>query len=128
MNTCVLIAVNDIAVRNTYRRTLEASGYHVETASNGLECLSKFNRAPAILVLDCDLLWGGSDGVISHLTEKWNAPSIPVILISEYDDAKDLAELVVDPVVACLQKPFHLDTLTQCVTLAEDLLPNAVAE
>ena len=67
----LLIAISDAEWCELYRRFLTELGYEVETATNGLDCLANLRQvAPAVLVLDLELPWGGGDGVLAWLREE----------------------------------------------------------
>jgi len=91
---------------------LLGAGYRVETAGDGLECLSKLRETqPERLVLSRDLLWGGADGVLACMRDDHTIPDVPVVLLISDGASEDLADLIRPPVVACLRRPFHLSNL-----------------
>jgi DNA-binding response OmpR family regulator len=119
MKPKLLIAVGDAELCDLYRRFLAASGYEVETASDGLGCLEKLRReVPAVLVLDWELRWGGGDGVLAWLREQ-NTPSVPlVVLTATAGYSLDGATDITPPVVQFLPKPFSLTDLLDSVRAA----------
>ncbi|NBO91079.1 MAG: response regulator [Planctomycetia bacterium] len=81
MNARILLAERDSQLREYYRAYLDRHGFEVKTASDGLDCLTKIrNSSPDLLILDRDLLWGGSDGVLACLNEDGLDSQLPVIL------------------------------------------------
>ena len=120
MNTCVLVAEPEAVLAEMYARFLLGLGYQVETADNGLECLRKLQTArPRLLVLACELLWGGADGVLDWIRENDGIAALSVILTVDDGAPDDLTELVNPPVVACLKKPFRLSALSGHLSSAE---------
>jgi len=120
MKSRILIADRDRDVCDSYRLFLEGCGYEVDVARNGLECFeSLIAKPPATLVLELGLLWGGADGVVCRMREDWDAPSVPVVLIAGEGLADGLAELVVEPVIDCLRKPFYMSDLLRCLVATE---------
>jgi DNA-binding NtrC family response regulator len=121
MKQTVLIAEGDAELCAVYQRFLSERGYEVETASDGLDCLEKLRRVtPAVLVLDRELRWGGSDGVLAWLREE-SAPApsgVPVVLTATAGSSPDAAEDIEPPVVKLLAKPFALTALLQSVRAA----------
>jgi CheY-like chemotaxis protein len=121
MKPLLLLAERDAELREVYREFLAARGYDVDTAADGLECLTKLRRlAPAVLVLDRELHWGGGDGVLAWLREQDATAEVAVVLTATagcppYDD-DDLRP----PVVRLLPKPFALITLLDSVRAATD--------
>jgi DNA-binding response OmpR family regulator len=112
----VLLADADVVVADQFRAYFSAAGYRAETASDGLDCLSKIRRmVPDLLVLDQDLAWGGSDGVLACMQEECGLSRVPVVVIAAVLPAAALSQLRVPPVVRCLQKPLRMPTLHDCI-------------
>jgi CheY-like chemotaxis protein len=79
----LLIAEDNAEPRDIYRTYLSWHGYVVQTASDGLDCLNKLSQAmPVVLVLNQELRWGGSDGVLACLREESTATGYPSFLWS----------------------------------------------
>src|SRR5262249_19238359 len=98
-------------------RFLTDQGYRVEAVSDGLECVAQMRRfRPDVLILDRNLLWGGSDGVLAQLREASDLPTMAVILTSTSDFGD--ADLTSPPVVARLLKPFRLTALLEAISAA----------
>ena len=128
MKPCVLVADGDHKGRESLRRSLELRGYEVETAGDGLECISKIiARLPVMVVLDIDLLWGGAEGVLARLRDDRDMRSIRVILTTDKDKPEELAKLIKDPVVACFRKPLRMKALSHWLRQAERRSLGAVA-
>ncbi len=115
VNPVLLIAESDDTLIEVFRLYCSRSGYDVETAAGGLECLRKLRRSSCqLLVLDVDLPWGGGDGVLALMREDPRLARIPVILIS----TRVHADLIAPPVVQALRKPFSLNVLVESVRSA----------
>jgi two-component system KDP operon response regulator KdpE len=105
----LLIAESDPVLRRFYRTYLQAVGFEVETAADGLECLDRLRLGrPDALVVDLDLRWGGGDGVLSCL-EGDDRPRAVVALGSA--PPAELARRLGLPETFCLQKPAHASSL-----------------
>ena len=116
MKPTLLIAQSDAELRDAYRRFLTGRGYDVETAADGLDCLEKLRRvAPAVLVLDRELRWGGADGVLAWLREEREGSGIVVLLTAAASYPPDAAGDVKPPVAGFLPKPFVLTALLDSV-------------
>jgi CheY-like chemotaxis protein len=116
MKSVVLITDANAELCRIYRYFLTKHGYEVETSADGLECLSKLRQAkPAVLVLDVELRWGGSDGVLAWLREESPTLGVPVILTGTRYSPQLLSELGGPPVVHCLRKPFALAALLESI-------------
>ncbi len=108
----VLIADCDSEFLDLARRFLSQCGHEAMVASNGVECMTCLrNSAPEMVVLDGELLWGGSDGVREFMNEEPGLDVIPLILVSdELQDSRTGSgadSLVVDR----LRKPYSLTHL-----------------
>jgi two-component system, chemotaxis family, chemotaxis protein CheY len=104
----VLVVEDDHDVRVSIRLTLEAEGYSVDSATDGrraLEFLEQSAQPPDLILLD--LMMPGMNGwdFASRLRAKSRWCSIPVIVISAFD------ELPPPGIVAFLRKPLKLDAL-----------------
>lgn len=116
MKQLVLLADADDVTADQFRTYFSTAGYRVETTSDGLDCLTKLRRmVPALLVLDQDLAWGGSDGVLACMREECGLSRVPVVVIAAVLPAAAIARLRLPPVVRCLQKPFRMPTLHDCI-------------
>jgi DNA-binding response OmpR family regulator len=109
----LLVADSDTFVLDRCFRHFTDRGFHVETASDGLQCLGRLRELPPdILVLQSDLLWGGGDGVLAWLRD--DSPRWPktVVLTS---DRSATDEMLLSPVKAVLPRPFSMQTLSECI-------------
>ncbi len=112
----LLAADADPYMREIYRLYFPHFGFDVETASDGVDCLSELDEFhPDALVLDLDLLWGGSEGVLAALQERGRVPPIPVVLTTKFLRSGNPAKHIVHPVVKLLEKPFRLRDLRSVV-------------
>jgi len=116
------MADGDAALRPVLKTYFSENGYEVETASDGLDCIRKLRQmAPTALVLDVDLCWGGSEGVLDLLRADHLFRDVPVILTGRSAYPYGSANYIEPPVVAYLAKPFMLAT-------SEATLRDAVAK
>lgn len=114
MRPTLLIAETDVELCRNYRKLFGESGYLVEIATDGLQCLAKLRQyAPDLLILDRQLRWGGADGVLAWLREELYGPSLPVILTTTR-----WQEDIEWPVVNCMRKPFALTEFLNVVDAA----------
>lgn len=104
----VLIADGDEAFLEVAQRYLSQNGHEAETASNGLECVACLRRdAPDVVVLEQEMLWGGSDGVRALMQSDIEWSRIPVIITSTNEFRSHAGA----PLAAQLQKPYRLKDL-----------------
>lgn len=119
MKPLLLIAEGDAELREAYLKTLAAHSYDVETAADGLECVEKLRRLmPEVLLLDRDLRWGGSDGVLAWLREQCALARASVILTAMACHPAEVPKHLRSPVVKLLPKPFALTALLESVGAA----------
>jgi DNA-binding response OmpR family regulator len=106
----VLIAEADASLCGSYERKFTGSGLRVETATDGLDCWTKLRAAsPDALMVDMDLLWGGSDGVLARLRE--DATVNPVVFVTGDDSPEVLSRRAGIAVERCFQKPIEIGTV-----------------
>ncbi|MGE5194540.1 MAG: two-component system response regulator [Deltaproteobacteria bacterium] len=78
----ILIATPHRFLLTDYRAALQKQGFEVVTAADGVECLRLLrSRIPNLIVLDCDILWGGAEGVLDLLAADPTYPTIPAMII-----------------------------------------------
>lgn len=119
MKNRLMIANRDLDWLDVNQIFLSKLGYVVETCTDGLECLANLRfDAPALLVLDLDLPWGGGDGVLAWLREERAAPRIPVLLMGPAEAGSDRYLFNEWPVVEFLPKPVGLIRLLDSIRAA----------
>jgi CheY-like chemotaxis protein len=105
----VMVVEDEPCIRGLLSMTLECENYRVETASDGLEALTKLERqAPDVILLD--LMLPKMDGwtLIDELSENAATDKIPIIAVSAGTRYTDVGERGVQ---AFLSKPFDVETL-----------------
>ena len=111
----VLIADADHALSRSYREVLGERGFTVDTATNGLECVSHLRKSPPhVLVMDPSLPWGGGDGVLAVMREENDVPAVPVLVHASPDDGDVSADLAL-PVRARASKPLPPEQMASMV-------------
>jgi CheY-like chemotaxis protein len=80
----VLVADDDLDVREALAETLEREGYNVAQATNGAEALQYLHRAPAPVAIILDLVMPIMDGwaFLAERGRDSSLKSIPVIVVS----------------------------------------------
>src|SRR5438128_10427648 len=96
----ILIADRDEAALEILQSFLWEHGYETEIAGDGLECVAILREfLPDVLVMDRDLLWGGSDGVIASMRKDPRLANMPVILMGNYNPFKEPCAVSGPPIV-----------------------------
>jgi PAS domain S-box-containing protein len=112
----VLVAEDEDAVRSMVREALEARGYRVLVARNGVEALEMARRyGDYIDLLLTDVVMPQMNGAelaqrLSHMR-----PGLRVLFVSGYTDDAVIRHGVLEARTAFLQKPFSLDVLARTV-------------
>jgi two-component system, cell cycle sensor histidine kinase and response regulator CckA len=105
-----ILVVDDMdAVRQLARRVLEAAGYRVYEAADGVEALDCLARDGKVDLVVTDLRMPNMDGweLATHLAGR--SPRVPVLFMSGFDEHLGSQSLL-GPV---LPKPFTSDQLYQ---------------
>jgi CheY-like chemotaxis protein len=112
----VLLAEEEIAVRQLARITLEGLGYTVLTTNDGMKAVEIFrdHEGPINLLLT-DLKMPGLDGrTLARMLTAEN-PSLRVLYITGYDDPKQKTRCAPADDAVILTKPFDPDELARMV-------------
>lgn len=108
----VLIADDEVLVRNTTRRWLERFGLEVELATNGLEAVEKHATARTpfnVAIVDLDMPQLDGEQAIRRMRER--EPGLRVIVASGHADPTREQRLSVGGRTSILNKPFDSDAL-----------------
>ena len=110
----ILLVEDDADVRMVMRGVLEASGYQIWEAANGLEALNvwKTNASQIDLLLTDVIMPGGLNGRELSDRLRRERPGLKVILMTGY--SPDLM-VKIQPQSHILTKPFSMEGLTETV-------------
>jgi CheY-like chemotaxis protein len=110
----ILLVEDDVDVRMVMRGELEASGYLILEAANGLEALNvwKTNASRIDLLLTDIVMPGGLTGWDLADRLRKERPGLKVILVSGYDPDGTKKKR---PHSLVIPKPFSLENLTETV-------------
>ena len=110
----VLIADDQPEVRSVVGRLVARLGFKPQYASDGVEALSILESDhPKFAALVLDVVMPTLDGVSVVKTMRQQSLDLPVVLISGYSNADAAADVMGDPRVVFLQKPFSAQMLTE---------------
>lgn len=111
MERCVLVADRDRGLAHAIQRCLAAHEIPVEIAHDGLQCLTALQTfAPAVLLLDSVLLWGGADGVLEWLNDE-NPLQPPAVILAEDPEFCTLPAALSAKAACRIRRPSSLKTL-----------------
>ncbi len=118
-NETILLAEDDVSVRELAQQILEKSGYRVLVAANGREAVSLFARHAAdVDLLLLDVVMPDLGGLEAVELMRRIRPDVPVVFSSGYDDDSIPTGARTLDGVALLHKPFGRDELLRTIRLA----------
>ncbi len=107
----VLIVEDDLDIRDALSQILEEEGYHVATASNGLEALEQLRKGPRPLIILLDLMMPVMNGWQFRAEQRADPAlaDIPVVVISADNNVQEKARAI--GVNDCFRKPIEISGL-----------------
>jgi|LSQX01.2.fsa_nt_gb signal transduction histidine kinase/CheY-like chemotaxis protein len=109
----ILLVDDEELVRKTTRRLLERFGYRVLVADNGQEGVSVYaERQREIDLVLLDMMMPVMDGATAFRNLRAMNPAVPVVFCSGYSRDETAGELLREPLVGFVQKPFSPGELT----------------
>ncbi|MBW1815196.1 MAG: sigma-54-dependent Fis family transcriptional regulator, partial [Deltaproteobacteria bacterium] len=113
----VLVVDDEPEMRIALTHALSRSGYSVETASNGLEGLSKFKKKDFNIVIT-DMKMPEMTGMEVLEGIKSISPQVPVIMITAFGTINKAVEAMKEGASDYILKPFSSETLEAAVRKA----------
>ena len=114
MTNSILLIEDDREIASTLQGVLQAAGYQVTVASNGLEGRRIIdNDHPALVITDMMMPKMGGFPVLEHIRSKPSPPRVIMITANEGGRHKAYAEML--GVDEYLRKPFAMDVLLEAV-------------
>lgn len=112
----VLIAEDDVMVREVAVRILREAGYTVLSAPDGAEAVKRFEaEADRIELLFFDVVMPNMDGYEAFKRIKTLKPDIPALFSSGYSEDVIHTNFVLNEDVCLIQKPYSPDNLLRMV-------------
>jgi diguanylate cyclase (GGDEF)-like protein len=112
MNQKILVADDEVMIHKLIARALTTASCEVVTASDGVQALALIEKArPDLVVLDINMPGKSGWEVLRELKSQAVTSSLPVIMLTGYDDSNSEVaglELGADDYIT---KPFQLDEL-----------------
>jgi two-component system chemotaxis response regulator CheY len=115
-----IMVIDDAAlVRRYYREALEAAGFEVEEALNGLEALEKLLQAPVdMLIVDVNMpQMDGLTFIATLRSQEGPLAAIPALVTSTESSPKDFAAARHAGANFYLVKPVSRETLAEFATM-----------
>jgi len=121
----VLVADDDVDIRQTLRTLLEDEGYHVDEAPNGKISLELIRAAtvPYVVVLDLMMPLLGGAAVLAAISRDERLSlrhAVLLVTASTFAIEATLGELLQRLQVPLIRKPFDLDFLVFCIRAAAE--------
>jgi CheY-like chemotaxis protein len=115
MNAKIMVADDDVDIREVIALVLQAYGFEALTAADGEEVLSAMQDHPDVRLLLLDLMMPRLSGreTMKKLKADPTLCKVPVVIISGDNDARDAASTL--GAVAFLRKPIDLEALMAAV-------------
>jgi two-component system aerobic respiration control protein ArcA len=113
----ILVVDDDEIMRNALKRILEASGYKVLLASDGLE-LSKIlevNRLDMVL-LDVNLPWVDGYELCKLLKSHHSLSKVPLVFVSARKEEEDIQRGFDAGCDEYITKPFDIEKMTETIS------------
>ena len=117
----VLVVDDEDSIRSLLRMTLAQAGYDVEEAEDGGRAVEVLNSGDNPLMVDviiCDIRMPRVNGVEAIAYFRAQYPSLPVIVLTGYDDEQLANSLRTQGVVECLEKPAEREQILTTVAQA----------
>lgn len=106
---CVLVVDDEQPLRDFIRKNLEARGFNIHTAANGLEALALFNTQSLDLII-LDVMMPNMDGL--ETTRRIRQTSqVPIVILSALSEEKDKVAALDLGADDYLTKPFGVEEL-----------------
>ena len=131
-NELIVMVVDDSpSVRHMTSKVIEAAGWIVETAKDGVEALEKLRTAakqPAVILSDIEMPRMDGYELLASLRENPKVSDIPVVFITSRSGEKHREKAFESGITEYLAKPYEESDLVNLIRkLANGSVPPAVA-
>jgi DNA-binding response OmpR family regulator len=112
----ILVADDDIGVRDLCRTVLAGEGYQVVEAEDATACISLARSQPPDLVL-LDWMMPGVDGIdaLRALKSSAGTQAVPVVMLTALDDISQVTMATMNGADGYVTKPFEVEDLLMLV-------------
>lgn len=116
LGECILLIDDDRIVREITQATLEAHGYRVYSAGDGVEAVVIFSqKSVEIALVISDIAMPFLDGPATIRALERIRPQVPIVAISGLVDNASAGQWTGQGQMAFLQKPFTTEALLTCI-------------
>ncbi len=114
---CILLVDDEPAVREVNREILEALGYHVAEAANGIQAIAQFKKKQNhIALIIMDVVMPRMGGITAAQKIREITDSVPIIFATGYDRSQVLGEHEAElSNSTIMSKPFSVQELEQSI-------------
>lgn len=120
----VLVVDDESDIVSTVEYRLKFNEFDVITASNGKEGLEKTEKEkPDLILLDINMPVMGGHEMLEHIKNNPELKDIPVIMLTAFSDARDVAKAAELGVADYVTKPFDF---TELMTKISNVLGDKV--
>ena len=112
----ILVVDDESSILEVTKATLEAYGYQVITANNGIEAVATYaNNQAGIRLIIMDIMMPGMDGKTAIRTLKQIDPNAKIIALSGLITSQEIIKELDGEVIAFLSKPYGNEDLLETV-------------
>ncbi len=111
----ILVVDDEVSVLDVVRRFLEIVGHQVAVATSGQEGLEILGSGKTVDLIILDLMMPHEDVTVTfrRLRQRW--PALPILLCTGLAEISPAPELLLNPMVHLIRKPFRMDELWKAV-------------
>lgn len=114
----ILVAEDDVAVRDFVERGLKALGHGVTAVTNGGDAFALLQQDSDYSLLLTDIVMPVMDGIALALKVADSWPDLPILMMTGFSHERQRAHNLDALITEVIEKPFTLDQLDKAVKRA----------
>jgi PAS domain S-box-containing protein len=111
----IMVVDDEESVLDVVRRFLEIAGHQVSVATSGQKALETLSGGKAVDLVILDLMMPHEDATATFRRLRQRRPDLPILLCTGLAEMSPAPELLVNPLVGLIRKPFRMDDLWKAV-------------
>jgi PAS domain S-box-containing protein len=111
----ILVIDDEGAVLDVVRRFLQIAGHQVAVATSGQEGLEMLGNGQAVDLIILDLMMPREDALDTFRRLRQRRPGLPILLCTGLAEVSPAPELLLNPFVDLIRKPFRMNDLWKAV-------------